>query len=1511
MPSTTLNESVPEIGTPRLTGGLSHLTPRPRLMGKASNSPNLLKQSMFKIGHQKINIDVDLSANTIDGVTEITVLPFLNKLKIIKLDCREMKIKNLYINGTRNLNYIYDDMLYMNDPSMFGDNLVEDEINVFDLYSDKYHIHQHHFIKQKLNYIFGEKYYNEDEELNEIRNTQELKILLPDNMKFELTDINSITTPSGSQPSTMTPTHLKSKNTLSEVYTPIQIKIEYVLKNPKNGLNFVTNDDINKRSWHAYTTNSDYNVSTSSWVPCIDNLNSRSTWTIEVSVPRTLNDIGHPRLIGSKEALRYHQERNRRNENNDDDDIEDTDDNPDLVVCAADINNVKETPHQIDLSKKVVSWSIFNSVSAHHVGWAVGFFDSFVLADHSASENNDFDDINDNDNNDFNEKESTSSPITIYALPEDMELAKNTCIIANKALDYFSNEFGSFPFSSYSFAFVKFSPVDSNSYAGLSIMSSSLLYPADLIEPMFTTTDVLLKSIASQWSGVNIVPHSFEDMWCTTGIAGYMAISFIEKLMGTNEYRYKIKKLTNKIISEDVNKRPIARPFLKYPVSETDLEFMKLKSPIVFFILDNRMTKTDKSFGLSRVIPKLFLQAMSGDLPNGTLSTDHLQYVCEKVNRNKLESFFKQWVFGAGTPSFKVSQRFNKKKGMIEMIIRQVQHHENKQVPLTTSNFIDDALCYMNKEPSTIKQNVFTGPMTIRVHESDGTPYEHIIHIKEMKTTIDIQLSKKIRKIKKKDEGVDPGINFNQFGDILTTDDEKQKWNFQDWNKRDEESLASEPFEWIRADVDFEWIAKIDILQPDFMFGSQLIFDRDVEAQCDAIRYFGEIEKPSIVYCTALVRTILDERYFYGVRIAAAEALATSSNGPNDFIGVKYLIKAYRELFCFPDSTIPKSNDFNDFRSYLIQREVPIILSKITDQDGRVPADIQNLLFNLVKYNDNSMNDYQDSLYMKDLIIALTTSAISGWRKDLPESNNAEFAEKVNDEIVRLQKLDEWRPSHQKILQITCVESRVRMALAGALKLSLEALLMNTLDSHPMDSRVDSFKGLLVLSGFKNQEILEYFLKVSLLNFYRPLYTRKLIEAFIESICLIAINGSYVPLEDQEEESNPNSSSSTDNTRMIIIDEGSNSDMKSKHDTYARATIKGSIDILRRDLYSNESLKNVIWEMIHSSLLGNYVKRNLFLISEIVYQEQDSLIVKLPVPSLPIQEFKKKVVAKNLGNGQILLKREGRFKIQLLSRKSSTALFHKKTNKIEEISHYRTPPTGSSSTASTSKRPSLKISLKSSQETTPKLKKERRKSEPEIIELSEDELISPNVPSFSSRLVRTNGGMVTIKLPSFRSSTSSLVRLDPIDKGKIKIKFTNKNLFCNATRVTTSKPSTFSSLVTIDPYNTALVTIKLTKKVKEDVEPEFVKQGDEKVDQEDVVEPGAETREQTEPLIHVKKKSESSEDIKQEQEEQDQEELENEEKEDEIKENEEQMDKQMEDEPMEDEQQQSIKQETT
>ena len=105
----------------------------------------------FKVAHQRVNIDIDLSSNSIDGFTELTVIPTSNKLKVIKLDCcREMEIKDVLINGSRSLNYVYDDLLYINNPEYFEHCIDSKVINVMDLYSDTFNVHQHHLIRSKL-----------------------------------------------------------------------------------------------------------------------------------------------------------------------------------------------------------------------------------------------------------------------------------------------------------------------------------------------------------------------------------------------------------------------------------------------------------------------------------------------------------------------------------------------------------------------------------------------------------------------------------------------------------------------------------------------------------------------------------------------------------------------------------------------------------------------------------------------------------------------------------------------------------------------------------------------------------------------------------------------------------------------------------------------------------------------------------------------------------------------------------------------------------------------------------------------------------------------------------------------------------------------------------------------------------------------------------------------------------------------------------------------------------------
>ena len=226
--------------------------------------------------------------------------------------------------------------------------------------------------------------------------------------------------------------------------------------------------------------------------------------------------------------------------------------------------------------------------------------------------------------------------------------------------------------------------------ASLSLCSTRLLFPQDIIEPLDRNTRLLVYALACQWLGVNIIPKEPADTWAVVGMAYFITDMFMRKLSGNNEYRYQ-----QKIASDRVCELDVARPSI-YDIGKTlwlessQAGFLALKAPLVLFILDRRLQKASGSSGLSRIISRVFLNAKVGDLTNGALNTAYFQRTCEKLGHAKLDVFFAQWVHGAGCPRFRVTQRFNKKRLVVEMLIQQVQGDQQASEDLNPDTFMRD-----------------------------------------------------------------------------------------------------------------------------------------------------------------------------------------------------------------------------------------------------------------------------------------------------------------------------------------------------------------------------------------------------------------------------------------------------------------------------------------------------------------------------------------------------------------------------------------------------------------------------------------------------------------------------------------------------------------------------------------------------------------------------------------------------------------------------------------------------
>jgi transcription initiation factor TFIID subunit 2 len=201
--------------------------------------------------------------------------------------------------------------------------------------------------------------------------------------------------------------------------------------------------------------------------------------------------------------------------------------------------------------------------------------------------------------------------------------------------------------------------------------------------------------------------------------------------------------------------------------------------------------------------------------------------------------------------------------------------------------------------------------MTIRIHEADGTPYEHVLDIRSPFKRYEVPFNTKYKRVRRNTkrylarqaaaqaaaEGdaeaaeamgmVDMGFGL----EIWEKEKERENWKVADWTEDDEQVMSGATYEWIRMDADFEWIATIEFTQPDFMWVSQLQRDRDVVAQVEvtalylllatvliystlqALRALSKM--PNSIVSSTFTKSVLVTNYFYRIRCEAALALVT------------------------------------------------------------------------------------------------------------------------------------------------------------------------------------------------------------------------------------------------------------------------------------------------------------------------------------------------------------------------------------------------------------------------------------------------------------------------------------------------------------------------------------------------------------------------------------------------------------------------------------------------------------
>lgn len=117
------------------------------------------------------------------------------------------------------------------------------------------------------------------------------------------------------------------------------------------------------------------------------------------------------------------------------------------------------------------------------------------------------------------------------------------------------------------------------------------------------------------------------------------------------------------------------------------------------------------------------------------------------------------------------------------------------------------------------------------------------------------------------------------------------------------------------------------------------------------------VQKEHPLISTIFLRTLMDRRYFHGIRVAAARALVKHAKEEINWLGLYHLEKAFQEMFCLPDSPMTRSNDFSDRAAYVLQLVIPEAISRVRDVSGKTPMRVKRFLYDKLKFNDNSNNE--------------------------------------------------------------------------------------------------------------------------------------------------------------------------------------------------------------------------------------------------------------------------------------------------------------------------------------------------------------------------------------------------------------------------------------------------------------------------------------------------------------------------------------------------------------------------
>jgi aminopeptidase N len=256
-------------------------------------------------------------------------------------------------------------------------------------------------------------------------------------------------------------------------------------------------------------------------------------------------------------------------------------------------------------------------------------------------------------------------PVTSWVFPENKDSGFAEYAVSKKILPFYINYIGPFPYK-------KLANVQSKTIFGGMENASNIFYFQNSVETSASQhkhrrplEDLFAHETAHQWFGDEASEIDWPHLWLSEGFATYMTHLYMEHEYGADNLKKRMQH-DRDLIVKFYKKR-------KTPVVDTSLsgDLMHLlnvnsyeKGSWVLHMLRRK---------LGNEVFQKGIQTYYTMYKGSNASTDDFMHVMEKVSKQNLQAFFKQWLYTAGHPVLKGKWKYDSDKKILTIAMSQVQ----------------------------------------------------------------------------------------------------------------------------------------------------------------------------------------------------------------------------------------------------------------------------------------------------------------------------------------------------------------------------------------------------------------------------------------------------------------------------------------------------------------------------------------------------------------------------------------------------------------------------------------------------------------------------------------------------------------------------------------------------------------------------------------------------------------------------------------------------------------------